>query len=213
MRNHDQTVLVFGSTGTAGSGAIRACLDDPRVGEVRAVSRRPLPVGHEKLRQVLCDDFLDLGAIAEDLRGVDICLYCLGVSAVTVPDEAEYRVIHVDYPVAACRALAEASPEARLVYLSGQGAKTGSRMMWARVKAEAETTLAQEKLAVACVRPGYIHPTVPSGVKKWILGPLLAVAPPLGIRAAALGKAMLSIARDGCPADVPVGNRALRARN
>lgn len=41
-------VLVFGSTGTAGNGAIRASLADPAVSEVRAVTRRPLAVTHAK---------------------------------------------------------------------------------------------------------------------------------------------------------------------
>ena len=41
-------VLVFGATGTAGGSVLRACLGAPKVGEVRAITRRPL--AHEKLR-------------------------------------------------------------------------------------------------------------------------------------------------------------------
>lgn len=82
--NDKKTVVIFGPTGTAGSGAVRACLDDSRVSEVRAVTRRPLGLSHEKLVEVACSSFGDLTDIAEQLRGVDTCLFCLGISASNV---------------------------------------------------------------------------------------------------------------------------------
>jgi hypothetical protein len=60
-----------------------------------------------------------------------------------------------DYAVAAARALRAHSPPAAFHFISGQGTRPDSRMMWARVKAEAETEL----LAVAdavCWRPAFI---------------------------------------------------------
>ena len=74
-------IVIFGSTGTAGSGAVRACLDHPDVVEVRAVTRRPLGLSHEKLVELTCTDFADLDPIAGHLAGVDCCLFCLGISA------------------------------------------------------------------------------------------------------------------------------------
>lgn len=93
---HGQTsqgnvVVVFGSTGTAGTGAIHACLAEPRVSEVRAVTRRRLGVSHAKLREVHCSDFANLGGIAQQLRGVDCCLFCLGASRRHSPDAANRR--------------------------------------------------------------------------------------------------------------------------
>jgi uncharacterized protein YbjT (DUF2867 family) len=37
-------ILLFGATGLAGSGVLRACLADPGVSEVRAIGRRPTGV-------------------------------------------------------------------------------------------------------------------------------------------------------------------------
>ena len=133
-----QIVVVFGSTGTAGAGAVHACLAEPSVSEIRAVTRRPLGISHPKLREIKWSDFANLAGVAEQLKGVDACLFCLGTSGRNVDGEEQYREIHVTYALAAARTLLAESPSATFVYLSGAGAKRNSGMMWARVKAEAE---------------------------------------------------------------------------
>lgn len=190
-------VLLFGATGTAGTGALQACLADPRVTEVRAVTRRPLPITHPKLREVLCTNFADLAPITDAFSEVDACLFCLGTSVRNVPDEAEYRTIHVTYALVAASALLARSPDAAFVYLSGAGTNRQSRMMWARVKAEAEDQLAALPIAhLMCVRPGGIPPAKPAGLERWVVAPLLKAFPSLGIGAEELGRAMLAAARD-----------------
>jgi uncharacterized protein YbjT (DUF2867 family) len=194
---HGHVVVVFGSTGTAGTGAIHACLADPRVSEVRAVTRRPLGVSHAKLREVNGSDFANLGSIAKQLAGVDCCLFCLGTSVRNVKGENQYREIHETYALVAARTLLGESPDASFVYLSGAGAKRTSRMMWARVKAEAEDRLAELPLARhANVRPAAILPMAPTGPARWLLAPLLKVIPALGIGSVDLGRAMLRVGLD-----------------
>ena len=192
-----QIVVVFGSTGTAGAGAVHACLAEPSVSEVRAVTRRPLGMSHAKLREIKWSDFANLAGIAEQLKGVDACLFCLGTSVRNVDGEDQYREIHVTYALAAARTLLAESPSATFVYLSGAGAKRNSGMMWARVKAEAEDRLAELKLArLANVRPTALIPLQPQGAARWLLVPLVTVIPALGIRTADLGRAMLRLALD-----------------
>jgi len=162
-----------------------------------AITRRPLGVSHDKLKEVLWSDFADLGGLARQLKGVDCCLFCLGTSVRNVTEEDEYRKIHVTYAVAAARTLLAESPEASFVYLSGAGAKRTSRMMWACVKAEADDSLAELKLARhANVRPAAILPMQPTGTNRWLLAPLLRVIPALGITSFDLGRAMLRIGLD-----------------
>ena len=186
-------VAVFGPTGTAGSGAVQACLSDAAISEVRAITRRPLGFAHPKLVEVMCSDFTDLAAIATDLRGVDVCIFCLGISARKVPQVDRYREIHVAYALAAARTLMSQSPNAGFVYLSGAGAHRESRMMWARVKAEAEDELLGLGLKrCVCVRPGFILPMEAGGIKRWAVSSLLEVFP-VGIGARELGVAMLRV--------------------
>ena len=148
-------ILLFGATGLAGGGVLRACLDAPDVGDLRAVVRRSSGVGDAKLREIIHDNYLDYSAIADAFAGVDACFFCLGASVTQVPDEADYRRIHRAFPLAAATLLREKSPSAVFHYLSGGRAELRSRWMWARVKAEAERDLMTQFEAV-CWRPAMI---------------------------------------------------------
>jgi uncharacterized protein YbjT (DUF2867 family) len=148
-------LLLFGASGTAGSGVLRACLRHPAVTEVRVVARHPLPVSDPRLQLFLHDDYTDYTRVAPAFRGVDACLWCLGISVQQVSGEAEYRLITHDFAVAAARALATGSPGAVLHFLSGEGANPASRFMWARVKAETEQDLAGIGPTM-CWRPVFI---------------------------------------------------------
>jgi uncharacterized protein YbjT (DUF2867 family) len=147
--------LVFGATGSAGGSVLRVCLSAPRVEEVRVVTRRPLKVAHDKLRGFVHEDFVDYEASAEAFAGVDACFFCLGISVTQVSGETEYRRITHDFAVAAARMLQLRSPGAAFHFISGQGARLDSRMMWARVKAETERDLMGLMDAV-CWRPAFI---------------------------------------------------------
>ncbi len=70
-------------------------------------------------------------------------------------EEAAYRRITRDFAMAAAATLRQASSDAVFHYLSGRGASLESRMMWARVKAEAERDLITA-VDATCWRPGFI---------------------------------------------------------
>jgi uncharacterized protein YbjT (DUF2867 family) len=157
--------LLFGATGLAGSGVLRACLAAPAVAEVRAVVRRPTGVRHPRLREILHQDYLDYSKIADAFTGVDACFFCLGISVTQVPDESDYRRIHQEFPLAAARALHALRPAAHFHYLSGGSAGLNSWWMWARVKAEAERDLIAE-VDATCWRPAMIDGTPAAPMPK-----------------------------------------------
>jgi uncharacterized protein YbjT (DUF2867 family) len=170
------TVLLFGATGLAGSGVLRASLAAPAVTEVRALVRRPTGVRDPKLREITHSDFLDYRAVAHAFAGVDACFFCLGISVRQVPDEHEYRRIHHGFPMAAAAMLREQSSGATFHYLSGASAGLESRWMWARVKAEAERDLMAAFEAI-CWRPAMIDgtPTSPLPALDVVMKPVLRV--------------------------------------
>ncbi len=149
------TVLLFGPTGTAGGSVLRACLAAPVVAEARTLSRRQVKLTHPKLSAALHTDYLNYASVEAAFTGVDLCLFCLGISVSQVSGEAEYRVITHDYAIAAAQMLRICSPSADFHYLSGAGAGLQSKSMWARVKAEAEADMIAGFNAT-CWRPASI---------------------------------------------------------
>jgi uncharacterized protein YbjT (DUF2867 family) len=205
-------ILIFGASGSAGSGVLDACLADPEVESVRAVVRRPLGVADPKLQMIEHRDFLDFRGAAAASEGVDACLYCLGISVTAVSGEAEYRRITMDFALSAAGELRTASPGAVFHYISGQGASLTSRFMWARVKAEAELLA---RFDAVCWRPGAIDGKAPDGL-PWYYAlarrPLFVLLSPfraLYIKNRDIGRAMLQATREGLRGRI-LENREIR---
>ncbi|MFD6920609.1 NAD-dependent epimerase/dehydratase family protein [Streptomyces sp. NPDC059944] len=200
-------VIIFGASGMVGHGALHACLRDDTVTEVLAVVRSPLPLTHAKLRQIVHADFTDYAAVQDQLKDLDACFFCLGVSAVG-RSETEYARVTHDYTLAAARALNAASPSVTFVYVSGEGTdSTGkSRQMWARVKGRTENELLAMPMAAYMFRPGYIQPIDGASSRTPLyrvmyrvtaaLYPVLRRAFPRYVtNTDAVGRAMLAVAR------------------
>lgn len=147
-------VLIFGATGSAGGSILRACLASPIVDDVRTITRKPLSLDHPKLHSFVHSDFLDFSPVAAAFDDVDALLFCLGVSATKVSSD-EYRVITHDYAMAAANVLKSRSPQAAFHFISGQGTRPGSKIMWSRVKGETENDL-MDLVGAVCWRPAAI---------------------------------------------------------
>lgn len=210
-------VAIFGATGLAGTGVVRAWHEDPRVAEVRAVTRRPLASAEPGLNEVRCEDFLDLKAIEPALSGLDALCFCLGISASQAKSREEYRRITHDFALSAARATLAASPRALFHFISGSGTSSRSLMNWARVKAETEQDLSGLGLE-GCVhwRPAMILPEAPPERLAWAqqLGSVLArplrFLPDLSVANTAIGEAMLQATVEGRREGV-IENREIRA--
>ena len=207
-------VLLFGATGMVGQGVLRECLDDPLVLEVVAIGRNATGQVHPKLREIVRKDLFDYSGLESDLKGVDACFFCLGVSSFRM-SEADYTRISYDLTMAAARILAKLNPGMAFVYVSGAGTDSteGGRMMWARVKGRTENDLQTLGLRAFLFRPGFIQPL--HGIKsktplyqgfyvalKPVLGGLRRLAPNSITTTQQVGKAMLRVARSGWPTPI-----------
>jgi hypothetical protein len=187
-------ILLFGATGSAGHSVLEACLAASVVDEVRAIVRRPLTDTHTKLRTIVHADFLDYSQIEEAFRGIDACLFCLGIS-VTQVSKDDYRKITHDYTLAAAKTLKSQSPNAAFHYISGQGTSPTSRMFWSQVKAQTESELIN-LIGANAWRPAFIDAKPSASIPKiyaifFPLGRLLKPFSSLYIHGHDLGRAML----------------------
>jgi len=202
-------VLLFGASGMVGQGALRECLVDAEVEGVLSVVRAPTGRSDPKLRELVRDDFHDLGA---EVDGYDACLFCAGVSSAGMK-EADYHRVTYDLTLDVARALAARNPQMTFIYVSGAGTDATEKgsSMWARVKGKTENALLALPFKAAYMfRPAFIQPR--HGVRsrtRWYRIFYLVTAPlfPL-LRWVArrwvttsdrVGRAMLRVARDGAP--------------
>jgi len=205
-------VILFGGSGMVGQGVLRECLVDASVESVLSVGRSPLGVQHPKLGEVLHKDFTDYTAIEPQLAGYDVCFFCLGVSSIGM-DAERYRHLTYDITMAAAKTLARLNPGMVFTYVTGRGTDSTEQgsLMWARVKGKTENDLLKLPFKAAYMfRPAGIQPL--HGVRSktgWInavyavCAPILAitarVAPDYMTTSEKLGRAMISVARDGYP--------------
>lgn len=158
--------VLFGGTGMVGEGVLHEALGDPVVESVLVIGRRPCNVKHEKVREILHNDFHDYSGIAGRLHGYNACFFCLGVTSLGKSEE-EYRRLTYDLTMAAARALSGLNPDMVFCYVSGAGTDSTERgrVMWARVKGKTENDLMKLSFrGVYAFRPGFIKPT--AGLKN-----------------------------------------------
>ena len=201
------TVAIFGASGTAGDGILKAALSDPDIDKVHVITRRSTPridagVASGKVEMTLHLDYLDYSAVHEQIASADAVYWAIGTSSVNV-DEATYGRIHVDFPVRFVSEWLGVRNDAGISfhYLSSSDISEDSRMMWAREKVRAENTLFDlaegSNLRVIAYRPDYIGPTkeeahLGQNLLYWFFAPVGSA-----VRATQIGQAMLEVTARG----------------
>lgn len=201
------TIAIFGASGTAGDGILKAAIANPAIDQIHVVTRRTTPridagVASGKVTMTQHRDYLDYSAIHEQISEADAVYWAIGTSSVGV-DEKTYGLIHVDFPVQFVREWLSVSkkPGISFHYISSSDISADSRMMWAREKVRAENTLFEiaedSNLRVIAYRPDYIGPTTEEAhlgqnLLYWFFAPVGAA-----VRATQIGQAMLEVTGRG----------------
>ena len=198
-----ETIAVFGASGTAGDGILKAALANPDISKIHVITRRATPrieegVASGKVQMTLHMDYLDYSAVQQQLVDADAVYWAIGISSVGV-DEKTYGMIHVDFPA---RFLAEwihvsDKSDISFHYISSSDISEDSSAMWAREKVRAERTLFEfaegTNLQVIAYRPDYIGPTdeeahIGQDLLFWFFAPVGAA-----VRAEQIGQAMFEV--------------------
>lgn len=202
-------VIITGTTGMVGKGALLEAIKDPKVESILIINRSSAGITDPKVKEVLHTDFFDLTAVRPELSGYDATLFCLGVSSVGMAAD-DYRRMTYDLTIGFAREVLALNPGMTFCYVSGAGTDSTEkgRLMWARVKGKTENDLAKLGFkSVYMFRPGFIKPF--DGIKAKsgavntmysILSPfyfLLKKMPGVVTDTRTLGRAMLIAARQG----------------
>ena len=202
-----RTVAIFGASGTAGDGILKAALTDPGIETIHVITRRATPrieegVAAGKVQMTLHTDYLDYSAIHDTIAAVDAVYWAIGLSSIGV-DEQTYGMIHVDFPMRFVEEWLSASekPDISFHYISSSDISEDSSAMWAREKVRAEKSLFGfadgTRMRVIAYRPDYIGPTDEEahiGQKAifWFFRPVGAA-----VKATEIGRAMLEVTARG----------------
>jgi nucleoside-diphosphate-sugar epimerase len=200
-----ETIAIFGASGTAGDGILKAAMADPAVGKIHVVTRRATPrieegIASGKVQMTLHMDYLDYAAIREQIAEVDAVFWAIGISARGV-DETTYGMIHVDFPRQFVEAWTGVSKQSDISfhYISSSDISDDSSAMWAREKVRAEKTLFAlaegTNLRVIAYRPDYIGPTdeeahIGQDLLYWFFAPV-----GVAVKAEQIGQAMFEVSR------------------
>jgi len=198
-----ETIAIFGASGTAGDGILKAALANPDISKIHVITRRATPrmeegVAAGKVQMTLHMDYLDYSAVQQQVAAADAVYWAIGISSVGV-DEKTYGMIHVDFPA---RFLAEWThvsdkTDTSFHYISSSDISEDSSAMWAREKVRAERTLFEfaegTNLKVIAYRPDYIGPTneeahIGQDLLFWFFAPIGAA-----VRAEQIGQAMFEV--------------------
>ncbi len=200
-------ILVFGATGTAGDGILKAAMTDPDVGELHVVTRRSSPridaaMASGRVRMTTHEDFLRYDELSAILEAATDVFWALGTSARNVSKE-DYETIHVDFPMRMAEAWLRAGSgrECSFHLVSGNGASPRSRFHWAREKARAERELGElageTRMRVVSYRPPYIAPAVERATALQNLAHRVLEPRHWSMRSTAIGQAMLEVRARG----------------
>jgi hypothetical protein len=200
-------IAIFGASGTAGDGILKAALADPDIQKIHVITRRATPrieegVAAGKVVMTLHMDFLDYANIHQEISEVDTVYWAIGISAVGA-DEETYGRIHVDFPMQFVKEWTAVNPKPDLSFhfISSSDISADSRAMWAREKVRAEESLFGfadgTDLRVIAYRPDYIGPTKEEAhlgqhLMYWFFRPVGAA-----VKATEIGRAMIELTARG----------------
>ncbi len=147
------TILIAGGTGLVGRITLTKALDDARVTQVVAPTRKALP-SHPKLVNPLVD--YEALPPEADWWTCDAVICALGTTRAKAGSaEAFHRIDH-DYPLMVARHSRAQGAQA-LALVSAIGADAGSRLIYNRTKGEVEASIgALAYRSYTIVRPGLI---------------------------------------------------------
>lgn len=203
MNDKSLKIILTGATGFVGEGVLLECLNNPGVAEILMVNRKHSDLQHQKLKELIVSDFLDLDNVKEQLTGFDACFFCAGISSAGMNEE-KYTRITYDTALYFAKVLVTLNPEMTFNFISGSHTDSSEkgRAMWARVKGKTENALMKLPFkAEYNFRPGAMIPTEgqknAKPVYKFLVKIIEFLSPKHAVTMPELGRSMINAAIGG----------------
>ncbi|WP_139492067.1 oxidoreductase [Brevibacillus dissolubilis] len=133
-----KSALLVGASGLVGSALLPILLQSPQYAQVTIFVRKPLPITHEKLRQVTVD-FDNLAAYAEYFEVQDI--FCtLGTTIKKAGSQAAFKKVDYEYPLELAR-LAHRHHAEKFLIITALGSDAASNIFYNQVKGQVEQAI------------------------------------------------------------------------
>jgi len=199
-----KTAILFGASGLVGSHLLTELLNNPEYTRVTVVVRKPLPMEHAKLQQ-LVGDYHALPSLKKEIQADEIFI-ALGTTRKNTPDQTEYYRVDHDYPVLAA-SLAKENGAQSVLLVSAVGANPKSNLFYVRTKGKVE----EDIIGLGFEHTYIFQPSMLMGnrlehrpMEQFLIGAFRVLNPLLvggwkkyrGIWVADLAKAMIAAAND-----------------
>lgn len=199
-------IIITGASGMVGEGVLQECLSNPVIEKVIVIGRKPCGYSHDKLKEIIHQDFNDIKSIVDQLKGFDACFFCAGVSSVGM-SEKEYFEVTYTLTTNFAKSLSVDNEQMTFCYVSGTGTDGSEKgkIRWANVKGKTENDLMKLPFkAIYNFRPAAMKST--KGAKNFnhllkaieILYPLFKLFnSPFYIPISTVAKAMIRVSQKG----------------
>ncbi len=152
--------IIFGSTGLTGSALLDLALPDADYSTVICFTRKPLPVIHEKLQNIVTD-FTNLDAYGNLFQNA-VVFCCLGTTIKAAGyDKEKFKEADLYRPLLIAETAVKCNSDQVLV-VSALGADKNSRLFYNQVKGELDERLQELPLLSLHI----MHPSMLMGRKK-----------------------------------------------
>ena len=149
-----------------GKGVLLECIKSPSIRSVTLIARSPVGVQDPKIKEILLPDFMEIDSVKNQLKDIDACFHCMGVSSMGMSEE-KYTQLTFEITKKLADMCFELNPDMTFNYVSGTGTDSSEkgRIMWARVKGKTENYILSRGFQKSYMfRPGVIIPE--NGIKS-----------------------------------------------
>jgi uncharacterized protein YbjT (DUF2867 family) len=146
--------LIAGATGLIGHQLLQLLLNDSDYTMVKAITRKPLNIHHEKLENVVVD-FDNLTLFSEQVKADDV-FCCLGTTIKVARSKEAFKKVDLEYPANLAQ-ITHQQGATQFLLVSALGAHKHSKIFYNQVKGLVEEAVQQYAFrTVHIVRPSLL---------------------------------------------------------